>query len=186
MAMIPRERSDYSAIIDRPPLKLPGKARIVFWSIVNYEVWDIGKPMARQLLPAPTGVPLMPDVVHWGFHEYGMRVGCWRFFDLYERLGVHPTLATNARVCEDYTRVAEEAKLPVHIFHFKIRGKDAERRTSGGSKFIDRTIRFFDERRKIVLNFLLATAGKQRHRADDRVEVEFGEEFLAPHLRART
>ena len=56
--MIPKERSDYSAIVDRPPLKLPGKARIVFWSIVNYEVWDIGRPMARQLLPAPTGVPM--------------------------------------------------------------------------------------------------------------------------------
>ena len=83
--MIPRERADYSAIVDRPPLKLPGKARIVFWTIVNYEVWDIGKPMARQLLPAPTGVPLMPDVVHWGFHEYGMRVGCWRFFELFKQ-----------------------------------------------------------------------------------------------------
>ena len=85
--MIPRERSDYSAIVDRPPLKLPGKARIVFWTIVNYEVWDIGKPMARQLLPAPTGVPLMPDVVHWAFHEYGMRVGCWRFHELFKKLG---------------------------------------------------------------------------------------------------
>ncbi len=51
--MIPRERADYSAIVDRPPLKLPGNARIVFWTIVNYEVWYIGKPMARQLLPAP-------------------------------------------------------------------------------------------------------------------------------------
>src|SRR5256714_14316381 len=39
-----------------------------------------------------------------------MRVGAWRFFDLYEKLGIRPTLATNARVCEDYTRVAEEAK----------------------------------------------------------------------------
>ena len=74
--MIPRDRADYSAIVDRPPLKLPGKARIVFWTIVNYEVWDIGKPMARTVLPAPTGVSLMPDVVHWGFHEYGMRFGC--------------------------------------------------------------------------------------------------------------
>ena len=27
--MIPRERAEYSAIVDRPPLKLPGKARIV-------------------------------------------------------------------------------------------------------------------------------------------------------------
>ena len=82
----------------------------MFWTIVNYEVWDIHKPMARQLLPAPTGVPLMPDVVHWGFHEYGMRVGCWRFFELFKRLGIKPTLAANARICEDYPRVAEQAR----------------------------------------------------------------------------
>ena len=28
--MIPNERAEYSAIVDRPPLKLPGDARIVF------------------------------------------------------------------------------------------------------------------------------------------------------------
>ena len=108
--MIPNQRADFSAIVDRPPLKLPGKARIVFWTIVNYEVWDVGKPMARQLLPAPTGAPMLPDVVHWGFHEYGMRVGCWRFFELYKRLGIRPTLSANARIIEDYRRVAEEAR----------------------------------------------------------------------------
>jgi allantoinase len=108
--MLPRERCDYSAIVDRPPLKLPGDARLAFWTIVNYEVWDIGRPMPRQVLPAPTGVPLLPDVPHWSWHEYGMRVGAWRFFELYERLGIRPTLAINARTCEDYTRVAKEAK----------------------------------------------------------------------------
>jgi len=36
--MIPRERCEFSAIVDRPPLKLPGGARLVLWSIVNYEV----------------------------------------------------------------------------------------------------------------------------------------------------
>ena len=82
----------------------------MFWSIVNYEVWDIGRPMPRQVIPAPTGVPLLPDVPHWSWHEYGMRVGAWRFFELYEQLGIRPTLATNARTCEDYPRVAEEAK----------------------------------------------------------------------------
>ena len=45
--MLPRERCDFSAIVDRPPLKLPGDARLVFWTIVNYEVWDIGRPMPR-------------------------------------------------------------------------------------------------------------------------------------------
>jgi len=108
--MIPRERCDYSAIVDREPLRLPGGARVIFWTIVNYEVWDIARPMARQVLPAPTGVPLLPDVVHWAWHEYGMRVGCWRFFELFARLGLRPTLAANARICEDYPRVAEEAR----------------------------------------------------------------------------
>ena len=46
--MLPRERCDFSAIVDRPPLKLPGGARLVLWPIVNLEVWDIGRPMARQ------------------------------------------------------------------------------------------------------------------------------------------
>ena len=73
-AMLPRERCDFSAIVDRPPLKLPGGARIVFWTTVNLEVWDIGKPMARQVLPPPTGQTRIPDVPNWSWHEYGMRV----------------------------------------------------------------------------------------------------------------
>ncbi|MBS0558960.1 MAG: polysaccharide deacetylase, partial [Proteobacteria bacterium] len=42
--MQPRDRAPYSAIVDRPPLRLPGGARVAVWSIVNLEVWDIGKP----------------------------------------------------------------------------------------------------------------------------------------------
>jgi len=108
--MLPRQRTDYSAIVDRPPLRLPGRARLVLWPIVNLEVWDIGRPMPRQVLPAPTGASLLPDVPHWSWHEYGMRVGVWRFFDLFRARGIKPTLAINARVCEDYVRVAEEAR----------------------------------------------------------------------------
>lgn len=110
MPTLPRDRAPYSAIVDRPPLKLPGKARVVLWTIVNLEVWDIGRPMARQVIPAPQGQPLLPDVPNWSWHEYGMRVGVWRFFDLYKRLGIRPTLSINARVCEDYERVAAEAR----------------------------------------------------------------------------
>src|SRR5438067_587162 len=107
--MIPRERAPYSAIVDRPPLRLPGGARLVVWTIVNLEVWDISRPMARQVLPAPTGQVLLPDVPNWSWHEYGMRVGVWRFFELFRRLGIRPTLSINARVCEDYERVARAA-----------------------------------------------------------------------------
>ena len=110
MAMIPREHVPYSAIVDRPKLKLPGDGRIIVWTIVNLEVWDIGKPMARQVVPAPTGQVLLPDVPNWSWHEFGMRVGFWRFHALYERLGLRPTLSINARVTLDYPRVAQAAK----------------------------------------------------------------------------
>jgi peptidoglycan/xylan/chitin deacetylase (PgdA/CDA1 family) len=65
--------------------------------------------MARQVLPPPTGLTQIPDVPNWSWHEYGMRVGVWRFFDLFKRRKIRPTLALNARVCEDYPRVAEQA-----------------------------------------------------------------------------
>ena len=45
----PSERVPYSAIVDRPPLKLPGGARMVVWTIVNLEVWDIARAMARHI-----------------------------------------------------------------------------------------------------------------------------------------
>jgi peptidoglycan/xylan/chitin deacetylase (PgdA/CDA1 family) len=61
------------------------------------------------VLPAPTGQVLVPDVPNWSWHEYGMRVGVWRFFDLFKRLDIRPTLSINARVCEDYPRVAGAA-----------------------------------------------------------------------------
>jgi peptidoglycan/xylan/chitin deacetylase (PgdA/CDA1 family) len=109
--MLPRERLAYSAIVDRPKLELPGGARVVIWTIVNLEVWDIARPMARQVLSPPTGQPLLPDLPNWSWHEYGMRVGVWRFFKLFERLDIRPSLSINARVCVDYERVAAQARL---------------------------------------------------------------------------
>ena len=110
MPKLPRDRAPFSAIVDRPPLKLPDGSRLVLWPIVNLEVWDIAKPMARQILVPPQGNVLLPDVPNWSWHEYGMRVGVWRFFDLFRRLDVKPTLSINARVCDDYERVAAEAR----------------------------------------------------------------------------
>jgi allantoinase len=104
--MKPRERSVYSAIVDRPPLNLPDGNRLVVWPIVNLEVWEIERQMARQVLPPPTGASLLPDVPNWSWHEYGMRVGFWRFKALFDRFGIRPTLSINAKVCEDYPRVA--------------------------------------------------------------------------------
>ena len=65
MSMIPRERLPFSAIVDRPKLRLPNGERIIVGTIVNLEVWDISRAMARQVLPPPTWVTMLPDVPNW-------------------------------------------------------------------------------------------------------------------------
>ena len=106
----PRERLPYSPITARPPLPpLPDAARIIVWTVVNVEVWDIGRPMPRTVLAPPQGKPLLPDVANWSWHEYGMRVGFWRFVQTLNRFGIRATLAINGSVCKSYPRVAKAA-----------------------------------------------------------------------------
>ncbi len=107
--MRPSERSVFSAIVDRPPLRFPDGARLVIWPIVNVEVWEIERPMPRQALPPPSGASIVPDVPNWAWHEYGMRVGFWRVKAALDRLSIRPTLSINAAVCDVYPRIAEAA-----------------------------------------------------------------------------
>jgi allantoinase len=104
---LPHERFDYSAIVDRRPWRLPRGARIAVWTIVNVEEWDIEKPMARQVLPVPQGVSVVPDVPNWAWHDYGMRVGIWRLMAALQARKVPATTSINAAVCDRYPRVAQ-------------------------------------------------------------------------------
>jgi peptidoglycan/xylan/chitin deacetylase (PgdA/CDA1 family) len=107
---LPRERFDYSAIVDRPRLRLPRSARVAVWTIVNVEEWDIQGPMPRTVLPPPGGGTGVPDVPNWAWHDYGMRVGFWRLKAALDRARIQATLAINASVCLSYPRVAEAAR----------------------------------------------------------------------------
>src|SRR5207237_8167360 len=103
---LPRDRFEYSAIRDRRPWKLPRGARIAVWTIVNVEDWDIEKPMPRQVIPAPAGATVLPDVPNWAWHDYGMRVGFWRLHAALAKRGIRATTAINASVCTAYPPVA--------------------------------------------------------------------------------
>jgi allantoinase len=107
--MLPKDRIPYSAIVDRPPLKLPGGARIAVWTIVNVEEWSIERNMPRTVLPPPYGQPLLPDLPNWAWHEYGMRVGVWRFFEVLAKYGIKATLALNGSVIRSYPPVVQAA-----------------------------------------------------------------------------
>ena len=104
---LPNERVPYSAIVDRPKLELPGGARLAVWTIVNVEEWSIERAMPRTVLPPPFGQPLLPDLPNWAWHEYGMRVGFWRFLEILEKFKLKATLAINGSVIKSYPRIAE-------------------------------------------------------------------------------
>jgi allantoinase len=105
-----RSRVPYRSIHDRPRLRLPGGARVAVWTIVNVENWSPDAPMPRTVLPPPMGQPMLPDVPNWSWHEYGMRVGVWRFFDLLAKRGLKATFALNGSVCTQYPQVCRAAR----------------------------------------------------------------------------
>ena len=104
-----RGRLDYAPIHKRPSLMLPGNARVAVWTIVNVENWSPSGPMPRTVLPPPMGQPLLPDVPNWAWHEYGMRVGFWRFLETLGARGLKATFAVNGTACSLYREACEAA-----------------------------------------------------------------------------
>jgi peptidoglycan/xylan/chitin deacetylase (PgdA/CDA1 family) len=110
MTTYPRDRFAYSSPFTRPKLKLPGKGRMIVWSVVNIEEWEITRPMARQLSIAPQGQSAIPDMPNWTWYEYGMRVGFWRLMRALQKAKVTPTMSLNAKVCETYPEATAAAR----------------------------------------------------------------------------
>src|SRR5262247_1947960 len=106
---LPKDRVPYSAIVDRPTLQLPNGARLAVWTIVNVEEWSIERNMPRTVLPPPYGQPLLPDVPNWAWHEYGMRVGFWRFLEVLGARRLKATFAVNGTACSLYREACQAA-----------------------------------------------------------------------------
>jgi peptidoglycan/xylan/chitin deacetylase (PgdA/CDA1 family) len=108
--MLPADRLDYSPISERAPLKLPDGARMVVWVIVNVEEWDPTQPMPRTVLPPPAGGSPSPDVPNWAWHEYGNRVGFWRFTQIFDEFGIPVVLAINGSALAAYPPIVRAAR----------------------------------------------------------------------------
>jgi peptidoglycan/xylan/chitin deacetylase (PgdA/CDA1 family) len=104
--MKPLERISYSPITGRKPLRLPNGARMVCWTIVNVEEWDIGETMPRTVLTPPAGGAPMPDIPNWAWHEYGNRVGFWRMLEILESLSIKAALAINGTAVNAYEPIS--------------------------------------------------------------------------------
>ncbi|MDC3096261.1 hypothetical protein OA491_02740 [Alphaproteobacteria bacterium] len=104
-----RDRLFYEPAPFRKKLLLNGKEKLIIWVVVNIEVWDPNLPQPRNVLPPPMGVPMLPDLPNWSWHEYGMRTGYWRFIDSLKNRNIKPTLALNGVVVDVYPKAVEEA-----------------------------------------------------------------------------
>lgn len=104
-----RSRLPYSPITQRPPLRLPNGERVAVWTIVNVENWSPENPMPRTVLPPPMGQPLLPDIPNWAWHEYGMRVGFWRFLEVLGARNLKATYAVNGSACRVYEAACRAA-----------------------------------------------------------------------------
>lgn len=100
-------RFDYSAIVDRKPLRWPNGARVAVWVIPNIEHFLFDRP-STSLVGVTIG--LKPDVLNYSWRDYGPRVGIWRMMDIMERHGVKGTVALNSDVCALYPRIIEAGK----------------------------------------------------------------------------
>ena len=105
-----RGRLAYQPIHKRPKLTLPGNARVAVWTIVNVENWSPLGAMPRTVLPPPMGQPLLPDVPNWAWHEYGMRVGFWRFVEVLAARRLKATFALNGTVIDLYREAWDRTK----------------------------------------------------------------------------
>lgn len=104
-----RDRLPYRSIRNRPPLRLPKGERIAVWTIVNVENWSPDGIMPRSVLPPPMGQPLLPDIPNWAWHEYGMRVGFWRFLDVLNSRNLKASFAVNGSACTVYEEACRAA-----------------------------------------------------------------------------
>ena len=105
-----RARIPYEPITRRRALRLPNGARVAVWTIVNVENWNPAGAMPRAVLPPPMHQPLLPDVPNWAWHEYGMRVGFWRFLDALSSRNLKATFAVNGSACTVYREACIAAR----------------------------------------------------------------------------
>lgn len=100
---------EYSALPQRPRLTWPGDKPLALWVVLYLEQWEIDPPKDSHRPPGIAGVreSFFPDYRTFSHREYGNRVGVWRLLDLFDELGVRPTVALNAAMCRNAPRVVQ-------------------------------------------------------------------------------
>ena len=99
-------RYDYSPIIDRPDYSWPGGKRLAAYFGLNIEHFSFGEGLGHS----PTGPGPEPDVRNYAWRDYGLRVGIWRLFDLFDEFGLPLCHLMNTAVYDHAPRIPERIR----------------------------------------------------------------------------
>ena len=107
---------DWVPISKRQPLRWPNGKRLALTITINCEYWDLLKDSSKPYYAG--GPPTIPDALpgnvadypNFTWREYGLRVGCWRMFDLFDAAGVPLSVTFNAKTALERGEIIERVK----------------------------------------------------------------------------
>jgi allantoinase len=102
--MLESEPVPYLPIHRRPQIRWPNDARVALWVAPNVEFYEL-QPPTNPLFTAWGRVPVPPDVMSYGYRDFGNRVGFWRMLDVLDRHAVRATVSLNVAVLEHFPEI---------------------------------------------------------------------------------
>lgn len=101
------DRYDWEITFRQKPVEWPGNARVALW-ITPLLQW-FPMDMETKPVPPPGGFNRpYPDYRNYSHRDYSLRVGLFRFFKLFDDLGITASAAMNSVVSERYPVVVDE------------------------------------------------------------------------------
>lgn len=94
-------RYGWSDLVDRPPVRWPGGARVALWVTPILQWFPLNAPAKPFRAPGGLTMPY-PDLRHYTNRDYGNRVGIYRILDLLAELDLRASVAANAAIAERY------------------------------------------------------------------------------------
>ena len=107
MSLKTHGRYRYSPISGRPHYDWPDGKRLAFYLAVNVEHFHFGEGLGHT----PSYATPQPDVRNYAWRDYGLRVGIWRLFDLFDELELPACLLVNSAVYDYAPQVLERARV---------------------------------------------------------------------------
>ena len=100
--LVRNDRYPFRPIKGRSTYAWPGGKRLAVYIALNLETFAFGEGLGAEL--ASGGPP--PDILNFGWRDYGNRVGVWRMLELFDSLDLPTSVLINSDIYDECPAVA--------------------------------------------------------------------------------